>query len=75
MKTFDPKIFFSLTPGVMPEAGAAEKTEERRQAEKLARDTRHLQRRIAESDGRDRDAEHLLCELLYADALQKPGRG
>jgi hypothetical protein len=72
MKSFDPGIFFSLPPGVMPEAGAHEQAEAKRQTTKLNRDIRHLQRRIAESDGRDHDAERLLCERLFPDGLGKP---
>ena len=63
-------------PGVSaPIEGLAEKTEAARQTTKLNRDIRHLQRRIQESGGTDRDAEHLLCEVLYGNAVWKPSTG
>ena len=74
MKSFDPGIFLSLPPGVMPEAGAYELAEATKATTKLNRDIRHLQQRIRENPS-DRDAEVLLAEILYGDAPWKPTTG
>ena len=72
MKSFDPGTFFTLLPGVKAEDGVIERAEATKATTKLNKDIRHLQRRIAESDGRDHDAERLLCERLFPDGLGKP---
>jgi len=76
MKTFDPGTFFSLTPGVMVEAGSRELAEATKAAKKLDQDINHLRRRIRESGGTDRDAEILLAELQFGDGSDwRPSHG
>ena len=67
-RTYTASELMVLAPGVMPEDGAVERAAERRKTDRLNKNIRHLQRRIAESDGRDKDAEFLLGELLYGNA-------
>jgi hypothetical protein len=76
MKSFDPGTFFTLLPGVMPEAGAYEQAEEKRENLRFNKAADHLRRRIRESGGRDRDAEHLLAELQFGDGSDwRPSHG